>query len=175
MVSRGVWVGILLAVVLLVAASSYAYLSSPKANAPNACNNATSSQLTSSTQTYVCLANVKVAQSAFVGGGSGTGTTLSASCASIPAQSYVMLTNIGNGSTSVTGVALYFGANTARAAPTGCEIGGSGSPDDTLYLNFNTGGSNLAFGAAGDPVVVTITLANGEQISGTSQFENMTS
>ncbi len=174
MVSRGVWVGILLAVVLLAAASSYAYLSSSSPGG-NACTNTSSSQLTSSTQTYVCLANVKVAQSAFVEGGTGTGTTLSASCASAPAQSYVMLTNIGNGSTSVTGVALYFGANTAKAAPTGCAIGASGSPDDTLYLNFNTGGSNLAFGAAGDPVVVTITLANGEQISGTSHFENMTS
>ena len=81
-----------------------------------------------------------------------------------------MLTNIGNAPTSVTGVTLYFGSNSVSATLSGCDIGASGSSDATLYLNFDTSGSNLAFGTKGDPVVITITLANGEQIRGTSYF-----
>jgi hypothetical protein len=116
------------------------------------------------------MANVTVGESSFLADGGGTGTNLSATCASAPAQSYVMLTNIGSAPTSVTGITLFFGDNTVYAALSGCDIGARGSSDATLYLNFNTGGLNLAFGSSGDPVVVTINLANGEQISGTSYF-----
>lgn len=186
MVKRGVWVGILLAVVLMGAVSSYAYFSSPKGNA--SCTNASSSQPTGSTcssttssSTFIssacstCRANVTVVRSTFLPDGGGTGTSLAASCALAPAQSYVMLTNIGNAPTSVTGVTLEFGGDTANAAPSGCDIGASGSAGATLYLNFNTAGSNLAFGGGGEPVVIFITLASGEQIKGASNFVNMTS
>jgi hypothetical protein len=167
-VKRGIQIGILLAVVLLAAVSSYVFLSSTKGNASS--TQATSTQLTSSTQSPSGVANVTVVESSFRADGGGSGTTLSAACAPTPAQSYVKLTNIGNAPTSVIAVKLYFGGDTYNAPLSGCGIGAHGSSDPIIYLNFDTGGSNLAFGSSGDPVVIYITLANGEQISGESQF-----
>ncbi|MDG6934135.1 MAG: type IV pilin N-terminal domain-containing protein [Nitrososphaerota archaeon] len=109
-------------------------------------------------------ANVAVTGSS-IKGGTGSGTSLAAACATSATAPDVVLTNTGTGAASVTGASLTFGGTTyVSSTPTGTCVAAAGS---TLFVNL----SGLAMGASGNAYTGTVTLSNGEIAQFTGVFQ----
>ena len=94
--------------------------------------------------------------------GGGAGSTLTASCTTIPTATgtqYVTLVNSGTGSTAADLVTLTFGGNTYTAPLTAasCTIGASGSASSTLYVVL----AGLTMGGSGTAYTGSVSLTNG--------------